>query len=125
MRTGPIHHVGYVVDDLEAGIERFVHSPGAGPFFVMEHLAFDEVTFLGRPAVYDHSSAFGAWGPLTVELTEVHAAHPAGLAEALVKPGGGVGHVAWLSRGLGRARTDPPDGVRRDRYASLSESGVR
>ena len=81
-----IHHVGYVVEDLRAGIERFARDFGAGPFFVIEHIAFDEVTFEGAPAVYDHSSAFGAWGPILVELTQVHDAQPAGLADALTRP---------------------------------------
>ena len=65
-----IHHVGYVVEDLRAGIERFARDFGAGPFFVMEHIAFDAVTFEGGPAVYDHSSGFGAWGPILVEITQ-------------------------------------------------------
>jgi len=95
-----IHHVGYVVDDLEAGIVRFTHDFGAGPFAVMEHIAFDEVTFEGEPAVYDHSSAFGKWGPIIVELTKVHDAQPAGLLGALTKPGHGIGHVAWLAEDL-------------------------
>lgn len=91
-----IHHVGYVVEDLAAGADHFARTFGAGPFFGMEHLVFDEVTFAGEPALYDHSSAFGAWGPLIVELTVVHDAQPAGLCDALVSAGGGVGHVAWL-----------------------------
>jgi hypothetical protein len=95
-----IHHVGYVVDDLEIDAARFAASFGAGPFFAMEHIQFDEVSYRGRPATYDHSSAFGAWGPLIVELSQVHAAEPAGLREALVAPGGGVGHVAWLADSL-------------------------
>ena len=95
-----IHHVGYVVEDLRSGIEAFARDFGAGPFFVMEHLEFDEVTFEGGPAVYDHSSGFGAWGPILVELTEVHDAQPAGLAAALTAPGAGIGHVAWLADDL-------------------------
>jgi len=96
----PFHHVGYVVDDLAAGIERFVSTLGAGPFYVMDHLEFDEVTYRGEPAVYDHSSAFGQWGPVMVELTQVHEARPAGLRDALIAPGAGVGHVAWLADSL-------------------------
>ena len=41
-----------------------------------------------------------AWGPILVELTQVHDAQPAGLAAALVAPGAGVGHVAWLADSL-------------------------
>jgi len=96
----PIHHVGYVVDDLAAGVERAVATLGAGPFFAIEHVPFDAVTFEGEPAAYDHSSAFGVWGPLLMEITVVHDAQPAGLAEAFVAPGGGIGHVAWLAADL-------------------------
>jgi catechol 2,3-dioxygenase-like lactoylglutathione lyase family enzyme len=95
-----VHHIGYVVDDLQAGVKAFSAQVGAGPFFGMEHLEFDEVTFRGEPALYDHSSAFGRWGDILVELTQVHAAQPDGLRDALVVPGGGVGHVAWLAESL-------------------------
>jgi catechol 2,3-dioxygenase-like lactoylglutathione lyase family enzyme len=95
-----IHHVGYVVADLRSGVQSFVAGTDAGPFYAMEHIAFDEVTYQGEPAVYDHSSAFGAWGPLLVELTQVHDAQPAGLRGALADPGAGIGHVAWLADDL-------------------------
>jgi hypothetical protein len=96
----PIHHLGYVVEDLHRDVPRFAAATGAGPFYAMEHIPFDEVTYRGEPAVYDHSSAFGAWGPLIVELTQVHAAEPAGLRDSFVAPRGGVGHVAWLADSL-------------------------
>lgn len=96
----PIHHVGYAVDDLRAGADWFAASFGAGPFFGMEHLVFDEVTYRGEPAVYDHSSAFGACGELIVELTQVHDAQPDGLRRAFVAPGAGVGHVGLLAGSL-------------------------
>jgi hypothetical protein len=91
-----IHHVGYVLDDLRTGVEGFARDVGAGPFFAMEHIPFDAVTFDGGTAVYDHSSAFGAWGQILVELTQVHDVQPAGLARALTRAGGGLGHLAWL-----------------------------
>jgi Glyoxalase/Bleomycin resistance protein/Dioxygenase superfamily len=96
----PIHHLGYVVEDLRRDAPRFAAATGAGPFFAMEHIPFDVVTYRGEPAVYDHSSAFGAWGPLIVELTQVHEARPAGLRDSLVPAAGGVGHVAWLADSL-------------------------
>jgi catechol 2,3-dioxygenase-like lactoylglutathione lyase family enzyme len=96
----PIHHAGYVVADLPAAAARFAATFGAGPFFAMDHIVFEEVSFGGAPAVYDHSSAFGQWGPLLVELTQVHDARPDGLRAALTPPGGGIGHVAWLADSL-------------------------
>jgi hypothetical protein len=109
----PLHHVGYVVDELAAGVQRFCAATGAGPFFAMEHLVFDEVTYDDAPALYDHSSAFGRWGPVLVELTVVHDARPAGLRDALTAPGAGIGHVAWLADDL-EAET-----------ARLAEAGLR
>jgi hypothetical protein len=96
----PIHHFGYVVEDLRRDVPRFATATGAGPFFAIEHIPFDDVSYQGQPAVYDHSSAFGAWGPMIVELTQVHDVQPVGLRDSLVAPGGGVGHVAWLAESL-------------------------
>jgi len=96
----PIHHVGYVVEDLRSGVERFAKDFGAGPFFGMEHMVFDEVTYRGEAAVYDHSSAFGCWGPILVEVTQVHDAQPAGFRETLVAPGAGLGHIGVLTPSL-------------------------
>ncbi len=96
MKAPPVHHVGYVVDDIPAAVEWAVSALGAGPFFLIDHLPFDSVTFQGEPAAYDHSSAFGQWGALKLELTVVHDAQPAGLADALGGPPGRVGHIAWV-----------------------------
>jgi Glyoxalase/Bleomycin resistance protein/Dioxygenase superfamily len=96
----PFHHVGYVVEDIPRAVERAVVTFGAGPFFLVDHLAFDEVTFAGAPAAYDHSSAFGQWGPIMVELTQIHSAEPPGLAEAFGGPMPRVGHAAWLADDL-------------------------
>ncbi len=96
----PIHHIGYVVDDIPTAVEWAVSTLGAGPFFLIEHLRFDEVTYAGAPAAYDHSSAFGQWGDIKVELTVVHSAAPAGLADAFAGPTPRVGHVAFLADDL-------------------------
>ena len=57
-----IHHSATSSRTCPRPSERFTRDFGAGPFHAMEHIAFDEVTFDGEPAVYDHSSAFGAVG---------------------------------------------------------------
>ena len=95
-----IHHIGYVVEDIPRAVDWAVSTLAAGPFFLIEHLEFDEVTYDGSPASYDHSSAFGQWGELKLELTHVHSAAPPGLAAALGGPAPRPGHVAWLADDL-------------------------
>ena len=48
----PIHHLGYVVEDLHRDVPRFAAATGAGPFYAMEHILFDEVTYrASRPSM--------------------------------------------------------------------------
>jgi hypothetical protein len=93
----PFHHIGYLVDDLEAAVADAVARFGAGPFYLAEHMEFDEVTFRGEPAVFDHSSAFGQWGPVRIELTIIHETDPPELGETMAPAGPDrVGHVGIL-----------------------------
>jgi len=93
-----LHHVGYVVEDIEAAAQHAAEAFGAGPFFLIEHARFDAVTYLGAPAAYDHSAAFGRWGPILMELDQVFAAEPPALQAALGRPG--FGHVGRLADDL-------------------------
>src|SRR3954454_2236145 len=88
------HHIGYVVDDLEAAVHDAVARFGAGPFYFAEHMEFEEVTFKGEPAVFDHSSAFGQWGPIRIEFTVIHHTEPAELGQTMTTSS--VGHVGIL-----------------------------
>jgi glyoxalase/bleomycin resistance protein/dioxygenase superfamily protein len=134
----PFHHIGYVVDDLDAAVADAVARFGAGPFYVAEHMAFDEVTFRGEPAVFDHSSAFGQWGPVRVELTVIHETDPHELGATMTPGGpGNVGHVGIVVDSLGAAsaqleadgvppyhagRTGPVSAIWHDARASLGHS---
>lgn len=90
----PLHHVGYVVDDLADGIARFA-ALGAGPFLELGTVALETCTFEGRPARFEHRVAFGQWGPIAVELQCVDAVEPASFGELMGRPGR-IGHVAWV-----------------------------
>jgi catechol 2,3-dioxygenase-like lactoylglutathione lyase family enzyme len=99
-----LHHVGYWVDDLDAAVERAASTLGVGPFLVHPHVRFDSFTLadgttVSDPAYLDHSAAFAAWGPVVLELAEVHTVHPDLAAAYRIRPGlrtGDVGHVSWV-----------------------------
>src|ERR1700679_2660389 len=98
--TCPITHIGYVVDQIEPSVDWAISTLGAGPFFLISHLKFDTCTFNGQPAEYDHSSAFGQWGKIMVELTVVHGATPQTLADTIGGSAPRMGHVGWISDDL-------------------------
>jgi catechol 2,3-dioxygenase-like lactoylglutathione lyase family enzyme len=93
----PLHHLGYVVEDLPRAAQRFARDTGAGPFLMIEHVALEGTTYDGASAHYDHSTAFGQWGPVIVEISQIHDAQPEGLRAFLgtARPPA-IGHVAWL-----------------------------
>jgi catechol 2,3-dioxygenase-like lactoylglutathione lyase family enzyme len=95
-----VHHVGYWVPDLAAAVETTARTLGVGPFLVHRNVRFDSFrladgTEITDPAYLDHSAAFAAWGPIVLELAEVHTVDPE-LAAAYGISYEGVGHVSWV-----------------------------
>jgi catechol 2,3-dioxygenase-like lactoylglutathione lyase family enzyme len=101
-----LHHVGYWVDDLDAAMKRWHRDLDVGPFNVIEHVPFDSfmLTDGGPPredVVFDHSAAFAAWGPIVLELGQVHAADDRLAAAYRIAPGA-ISHVSWIVPDLER-----------------------
>lgn len=74
--------IAYRVDDLETACHQWAERVGAGPFLCRRHLEVT-ATHQGQPAVYDHSAAFGQWGPIMLELIELHECEPASMRAVL------------------------------------------
>jgi hypothetical protein len=83
---GPVQ-IAYGVTDVRTAALEWT-ARGVGPFFVREHIPVGDVAVDGRPGVFDHSSAYGQWGPIMVELVAVH--EPSSLA------GIGLHHMAFF-----------------------------
>jgi hypothetical protein len=81
--------IAYAVSEVAVAAERFAAQTGAGPFFVRAHIPVTHVRVFGAPGEFDHSSAYGQWGEVMVELVEEH-------TPPLVPPGSGVHHVAFF-----------------------------
>jgi len=96
----PLHHIGYWVGDLDATMKQWTRDLGVGPFQVIEHVPLEDfvLTVDGRhygDIVFDHATAFAAWGPVVVELSQVHAIDDR-LAAAYGFAPGTVSHVSWV-----------------------------
>jgi Glyoxalase/Bleomycin resistance protein/Dioxygenase superfamily len=94
--SGPVQ-IAYAVDDVVTAAQQW-SSRGVGPFFVREHIDVHNVRVRGRPATFDHSSAYGQWGALMVELIHQHDAG----ADAVVGHSG-IHHVAFFVEHFGIA----------------------
>jgi Glyoxalase/Bleomycin resistance protein/Dioxygenase superfamily len=104
-----LHHIGYWVDDLNAAMKQWDKDLGVGPFQVIEHVPFDSFVLIvdGQACddvVFDHAAAFAAWGPVVVELGQVHAIDDRLAAVYRVAPGA-VSHVSWVVPDLDQEST--------------------
>jgi hypothetical protein len=96
-RAAPRRHW---VDDLAEAVGRAIRDLRVGPFLVHEHVTFDsfecppEVT-TDDPVRFDHTAAFAAWGPVVIELGQIHSIDP-GLAWAYGVRAGAVSHISWV-----------------------------
>ncbi len=70
-QLGQPHHYAYVVDDIEATVNRLVDQLGAGPFFLIDNVPLENVLSRGEPAEFLHNPAFGSCDGSAIELIEV------------------------------------------------------
>lgn len=88
--AGPVQ-IAHAVTDVAAAAQDWA-ARGAGPFFVREHIDVHRVRINGQPGTFDHSSAYGQWGGLMLELIQQHD----GGANPIVGSDG-IHHVAYFA----------------------------
>ena len=76
-----VRQLAYKVNDLEAAAEAHHRQFGSGPFFVLRHVALASSVHRGVERPFDHSSAYGQWGGVMVELVVQHNADESALHE--------------------------------------------
>jgi len=97
MTLGLPVQIAYAVpssEDLRSAAEDFRSRTGAGPFLIVEHIELRSVTIDGIPSSFDHSSAYGQWGSVMVELVQEHTAPITGH---------GLHHLAFMVGSLDEA----------------------
>ncbi|MFN3863170.1 MAG: VOC family protein [Erythrobacter sp.] len=68
----PVRQLAYKVNDLEAAAAAHHRRFGSGPFFLARHVALASSHHRGVARPFDHSSAYGQWGSVMVELVVQH-----------------------------------------------------
>ena len=76
---------------------------GAGPFFLNRHIPVTDVVHRGQPSAFDHTSAYGWWGSIMVELFCQHNDNPTAVTERFAKGQGGLHHMACIVPNLDAA----------------------
>lgn len=63
-----IVQVAYHVTDVRQAAERMHEQFGAGPFILSENILLESAQHRGEPTDFVHTSAYGQWGNVMVEL---------------------------------------------------------
>lgn len=92
----PVRQLAYKVNDLEAAALAHNRLYGSGPFFILRHVALESSTYRGAAQPFDHSSAYGQWGGVMVELVVQHNPEPSALHDMFPHGSGaeGLHHAA-------------------------------
>ncbi len=95
--------IAYAVSDVDEAAASFAARFGAGPFVFGRHIPLAFARIGGEDSVFDHSSAYGQWGSVMVELVQVHDAGT-GPVGAKIKRSSGLHHVACFVDDLDAAQ---------------------
>jgi catechol 2,3-dioxygenase-like lactoylglutathione lyase family enzyme len=98
--------IAYAVRDVRVAARWWAATFGAGPFFVIDHIALSEVRYRGTPSAFDHSSAYGQWGSVMVELVCDHTIGPSPVADVVGFGGQGLHHMAYFVDDLAVAQAE-------------------
>ena len=101
----PVRQLAYKVNDLEAAAAAHHRQFGSGPFFVLRHIALASSQHRGMEQPFDHSSAYGQWGAVMVELVVQHNPDPSALHDMFPHGSGkeGLHHAALFVEDLDAA----------------------
>ena len=98
--------LAYVVRDLETSARRMADLFGAGPFFVIERIELAWGEHRGQPVKFLHSSAYGQWGEVMMELVKPEDEGPSPFHDLYPAGGEGLHHAAVMVPSLVEAYAD-------------------
>ena len=92
---GTIDQIGYLVDDLDQSIGRWVAHTGVGPWTVFRGVSL-EGRYRGKPVTVTMDVALGYQGDTQIELIKATNDAPSPYRHADGRPVLGMHHIAWV-----------------------------
>ena len=96
MLNEPIVQIAYFVTDAEQAAARMAARYGAGPFFFVERIQLAWGEHRGRPQKFLHSSAYGQWGSVMMELVQQDEEGPSPFRDMYAPGEEGLHHMAMM-----------------------------
>ena len=101
LKPGKIVQIAYFVNDVENAARKAHRTFGTGPFFIYKNIELTDVTYRGRQAELDHSSAYAQTGSLMIEFTQQNNEGPSAFTDMYPDGGEGIHHVAMFVDDVG------------------------
>lgn len=92
----PIRQIAFYVPDAREAARRHAETFGSGPYYVAEHIPLSTARYRGQAGVFDHTSAYGQWGDVMVEMVQVHSTEPSVFHDLYPNGGTGFHHIALI-----------------------------
>lgn len=92
----PVRQIAYYVPDARRAAIEHSSAFGSGPYFVMDNIPMSLARYRGEIGVFDHTSAYGQWGDVMVEMVQVNSREPSVFTDLYPNGGPGFHHVALI-----------------------------
>jgi len=99
----PAVQIAFFVTDIRAAALRMHATFGAGPFYVIERIELARGEHRGSECRFVHSSAYGQWGPVMMELVQQDVEGPSPFRDMYAPGMEGLHHVATFVDDVGEA----------------------
>jgi hypothetical protein len=99
----PAVQIAYFVSDIREAAARMNTTFGAGPFHIIERIQLAKGEHRGRDCPFVHSSAYGQWGNVMMELVQQDEEGPSPFRDMYGPGEQGLHHVATFVDDVGAA----------------------
>jgi catechol 2,3-dioxygenase-like lactoylglutathione lyase family enzyme len=99
----PAVQIAYFVSDIRAAAARMHAAFGAGPFYIIERIELARGEHRGSDCPFVHSSAYGQWGSVMMELVQQDVEGPSPFRDMYAPGMEGLHHVATFVDDVGAA----------------------